>query len=1299
MELQNRIKLLWSVILILCSSLLGKTEIIINEVLASNTLTLADPTFGNYGDWVELHNAGTDTVNLLGYEIADKSDFSKKFIFSDYKMAPHSFLVVWADGDSLDINESVTYDWNGITGVAQAFHTNFKLKKSGEGVFLRNDKGTLIDSLVYDSQITDVSLSRGSTTLKWGYSGSPTPGASNGDECPQNFQFSSDVSFSHPSGYCASPINVTLSSEESSGVVYYTLDGSRPTIHDAVYSSPLAVTQNSTIRSMVIEQGKLAGRVATANYFFSKPSLSFFHITIGENDLWNEHWGIYETSRKDHQVPAKLEYFNEEGGVEFELQAGVKLFGSTIFQLAQKPFSITIHNKYGDEILEYPLFKDKRIGTYKEFVLRNGGNDFYQTMFRDGFTATLGSEMSHIQYQAYKPVAVYLNGDYWGLYNVREKMNEHYLESNYGVSPDRVDLLEEFEEKEGSLDDFNRLLNFVSSNQITEEDYQSVVKEWIDVDAFMDHIILKSYLGYSEVTVNNKAWRSHDKGKWNWLSFDMEHGFGCCGSDLSTKNTLEKYLESTLSQHPYVIFRELFKVDAFKKEFLQRYNLYLETVLSKDHVIEVIDSLSENIQSEIFPHLQRWRPTFDFSDWVEEVDALRSYAIERTPAMKSMIKDYLSKDESHQLGIQLQGKGMVQVNGVEVHAKNWSSEVFAQSELVIKAIPEAGYRFTAWNNGSSAEVLTWLPNKDSVFVANFELDPMSFGGHVVHHLIFDDTTKIYTISSDLIIQQDASLTVKKGVQIEFYDHTNLVVHGTLRMEGTQDYPISLSAQNEFWGNVYLENAQDTVEFHYVNIENAHRGYQDGESAIASFGSNLVVSHCSITNSRQPIYTQGGNVLIEHSLFHMDMVGDLINITKTNEAQVLNCEFRGNREQDTDAIDYDGVTNGVIKGNWIYGFRGYNSDGIDLGESSKNILIEDNEIYYCSDKGISVGQASTAVIKNNLITLCGMGVGVKDHGASAHVSYNTLDANKHALAAFEKNPGAGGGSIYEDHNLLTNSDGSTYLKDDKSILESHNSLAEGVKYSNPSFFDFKILESDSLIGSSLSYHENRHPKVLINEINYNPGDSCPEEEEWVEFFSVDDSIQSLSGWMFGEGGKFHEILEGDLMMTNSIAVLNKVPAVWTNNPRYNGFEYPFKLSNEGERLCLFNGKGMVVNSVFYRVEDEWPMNNSKPIGLKTEAFHNTRGQNWKSSADCSGSKGNSNNIQNFTIHPSRHQIFQVFPNPTTGVIHWEKAVDYEVFTVMGQQVESGYGNSIDFSDQTAGMYIIKTSKGITRIVRQ
>ena len=253
----------------------------------------------------------------------------------------------------------------------------------------------------------------------------------------------------------------------------------------------------------------------------------------------------------------------------------------------------------------------------------------------------------------------------------------------------------------------------------------------------------------------------------------------------------------------------------------------------------------------------------------------------------------------------------------------------------------------------------------------------------------------YYARGSVNVNSGITFSIDAGVELLMPEKGNLVVNGILQMNGSQDQPIKIIPNENSgfkeWGYIYLDSASGQSKISFVQLIGATQSKTDSGKigAISSYKSDLLIENTTILDAPFPIFTQYGNVVIQNSTLHSEETCDLINIKYAESALVENCDLRGNNSFDTDAIDYDQISSGIIRNNKIYNFYGSNSDGIDLGEGSKDILIENNLILNCSDKGISVGQASTTNIKNNIIVNCAQGVGVKDYQSFAFIDKNTF----------------------------------------------------------------------------------------------------------------------------------------------------------------------------------------------------------------------------------------------------------------------------------------------------------------------
>ena len=334
-------------------------------------------------------------------------------------------------------------------------HTNFKLKNE-ETVYLFDNTGQLIDSLL----IPIVGLNQTAGRFPDGVVEEVrlfdeiTPNASNKGE---NFSgiVDGDIEFSHTGGLYESSLDLTLSTNNPDAVIKYTTDGSNPTSTSRTYITPLSIANNLVLKAGLFADDFLPSRTYTQSYLVGTAhELPVISMVVDEQDFFSEATGIYALGFdfevdfphfganfwEDIERPIHLSFFERDGQLGFANNAGVKIFGGWSRGLDQRSLSLFFRSQYGVNVLDYSLFEQRPYSQYEAFVLRNSGNDWQNTMLRD-LTLTGLMENSNVDIQAGRPVAAYINGDYWGLYNIREKINEHYLAALHEVRTEDITCL------------------------------------------------------------------------------------------------------------------------------------------------------------------------------------------------------------------------------------------------------------------------------------------------------------------------------------------------------------------------------------------------------------------------------------------------------------------------------------------------------------------------------------------------------------------------------------------------------------------------------------------------------------------------------------------------------------------------------------------------------------------------------------------------------------------------------------------------------------------------------------------
>ena len=477
----------------------ARAQIQINELLAVNSTIAHDPDFGEFSDFAELRNNTAVPIDLSGYTLTDDPAETDKWALPTLTLQPGELLLIWTDGQDKRPGDTAFVAYKNATATMTALHAGFRLSGDGEYLGLYNPQGNLMDAITYCVQAGDVSYGRNATDpSQWLYFGEPTPGAPNSPYGSALMETPGTPVFSLPEGFYDTPQMLHLSAQEPGAVIRFTYDGTTPNAQSPVFSEDFPINLNLCIKARLYVPGKMPGKVLTKSYFiYENLQMPVLSITSNAANLYDFDFGILQNAIKDREVPATIEYFEPGTGERaFLAGVGLRVFGSSIYNLPQRPISVRFKEKYGDEILKYPLFESKPIPRYTSFLLRNGGNDFNTAYFRDGLGVHLVKGKMDIDFQDYKPCIVFINGAYNGLYELRERLDEQYIAGNHEINPDNLDYLEDsLQVVAGDAYDFQQLADFVQQNDLADSAVFAQVAARIDLNEFSNYLILRSFIG------------------------------------------------------------------------------------------------------------------------------------------------------------------------------------------------------------------------------------------------------------------------------------------------------------------------------------------------------------------------------------------------------------------------------------------------------------------------------------------------------------------------------------------------------------------------------------------------------------------------------------------------------------------------------------------------------------------------------------------------------------------------------------------------------------------------------------
>jgi len=1239
-----------------------KPGIYINEFLASNSSVNTDDLNFKHVDWIELYNAYDSIVNVGGYYLTDKkSDTTKWVIPAGTKINPDEFLIVWAD--RLDT----------------ALHTNFKLNRNKGYIALFSNKKIALDRIDYLIQEPNISSGRNRDGGKqWVYYDEPTPGFSNSKSTgTEELIYSKEPEFSLEAGFYNKKKTLLLSSQVDDAEIRYTLNGDLPQRTSKLYSGPIMIDTTAIVRAIAIEKGKLSSGTSTKTYFINvNKDLPIISIVSDTKALWDTLSGIYQNSLRSIARIANIEFFEDKNEVINQI-VSIKLSGNWARYHGQKAILVEANGKYGKETLDYRFYPDKRIYSFRSILLRAGGHpDKYNTMFKDGVGQFISQEHLKVDYQGYRPAVVYLNGEYWGIYNIREKLNANYLMDNYNLAKNQFDYLQQswLVIKSGDIEHYLLTQRFINNCDKTNPDNYAYVKTLIDVDNYINYNISEIYAANVDwPNWNIKFWREHkENAVWKWVLVDLDFGFGTGKkADFNMIEFATSPVETRETNTPKatMLFRNMLEFTEFKNEFIQRFAVSLNVVYPPERVLEIIQQFEDQRSNEMPFEIKRWADSVYASPWGKytvpksmeiwdkKIDIMREFVKKRP----DFVRNHLI-EKFHLKGMvnieTFSSGGHISINTIDLTEGNLGGLYFKGLIMRLKAIPNPGQKFLYWIvNGKQVNkrMFNFNPESNGIIEAVFIKDSQS----ELPCIISENTTLTkanspYYAKCDIEISKGAIVTIEKGVQILMEKHRSIIVKGGLICKGTSIEPISIrpnpNTETTEWGALCIDNATSRIELTHINLSGG-TWYDDKpkyKATITSLNSEVSLNYVTVESSHFPFYSEYGTVSIRNSRLTSSKTCDLINVKYATNALVENCDLPGNDYPDTDAIDYDGIDNGVIKGNNIYGFFGTNSDAIDIGEASSDILIEGNRILNMTDKGISIGQGSSAIIRNNLIVSCNMGVGIKDSGSYAFIDQNTFYGNKYGVAAFEKNQNAGGGTADVINCIFSKSVKKPLLVDSLSKIKVSYSLSDTKRlkgkgkgnmnfdplFNNNQTLDFRLKDKSPALnagdnnqdlGADIYIVKQNAPDIVINEINFSP----PGNKgliAWIELYNNSNADVDLTGWTIKNDNFYTYPLPQNIILKKGeylILTNNLIGFLWfypqIKNVRRN---LNLSLFSKGDALILYNADMNLIDYINFKNIAGWPADVKKHgVGLKLESSDNEK--NWIIESFKSGSPGMKN----------------------------------------------------------------------------
>ncbi len=669
----------------------GTGDVILSEALNANYSYLKQPD-DSYPDWIEVHNRTDHAISLAGYALSNNAKNPAKWVFPDITLDAGEYLAVLATGK----NVSDAQKKNNL-------ETNFRLSGDGAVVLLFSPEGEILDKLQIGRGHVDTSYGRTGTDLM--YYETPTPNAANSAGVAG---YATTPALSLVSG-CYDGAQ-TLSIDVPAGcTVTYTTDGSEPSSASAQYTGPLTIAKTAVIRARSFSGSLLGSDIATASYIIytgentvqshRHNNIAVMSLVTDPKNLWDPQTGIYVVGSKvagvapdeDENAYVLKEGMNADyatssnfwqswekavhfdlidatGASEYSSDGVIRIFGAFSRGKEQKGFSLIARSGYGPTMFDHAFFENRDIDSYQSVILRASAQDATYSRIRDIVVTSLLedgdlglSPLSDIYVQAYRQLVVYINGEYWGVYNLREKISKYFIAAHYGVADvNTIDILmgngnEKCVIAGNGWKDYTDMVKWADEHDLSQQANYDYICSLMDVENYAAYCAAEIAVGNTD-TGNIKYWRSTElDNKWRWLYYDFCWAMN--RNDDSADEYSSGYRRDFFARyfHPEghgsgkntstKLSRALLKNASFRALFLQKLAIMLNEVYTPEKIVARVDLCQSYIAEEMVYDVDLWN-SIGYTSWQQHCDNIRAYANNYQNYCLKYVQAYFSLSDS-----------------------------------------------------------------------------------------------------------------------------------------------------------------------------------------------------------------------------------------------------------------------------------------------------------------------------------------------------------------------------------------------------------------------------------------------------------------------------------------------------------------------------------------------------------------------------------------------------------------------------------------------------------------------------
>ena len=745
--------------MMIAASTTAKAQLVINELMQSNVEYMMDDIKEFPDSWVELYNKGTEAVNLKDYKISNKNKLKKAWQLPDMTVEPNGFVVIFCDKEGKEDNR---------------LHADFRLEsgKDGNLYLFKDGDDNPIDMLEGMAKMPAPDVAYGRKTDggdEWGYQLTPSAGKPNtGDVCDAKHILGAPI-FSEPgrvtSGKGAISLELSLPEGAPEGAfITYTTNGSEPTASDKKYTQAISITKTTAIRAKVFCEGWLSPMSTAQSYIFHPRAMTVPIFSVQTNDKYlnDASLGLFanNNSKEDKKLhdwrrPVNIEFFpSEDENSAFNQIAETRIQGGASRANALKSMVFYANKRFDPDHkrFSYEFFPDQKPGIteFKSFSLRDGGNDFGDMYFRDLIIQRTMASHVDLDWQAGHTAVLYINGEYMGMLNIRERSNEDNIYSNYDgledldvveIGHEKINNNDMFEEefKEGTADFYEQFKAFYSEKGHSMEEYE----QWIDVNEYLNVIAMNFFYGNIDFPGNNLVfWRPNDDAvdcplpkRWRVIVKDTDFGLGLYGRrpDFNTIDLLynpQNHQDSNwaFTEPATRLLKNMLEDPDILKLFINKCCLFMGDFMNGKGTGEIIDLIKDEAMEEFVAHRDKFNPGWGWwavdnrSDIENKFAEAKRWAENRPNNFYRFIGDQWYLGKAIPVTINKGNSDKVEsvtVNDYKLSKGVFDGKLFPSTELYISSMASGDNSIVGWR-------VIYNPSTDNEEIEVFDGNDVTF---------------------------------------------------------------------------------------------------------------------------------------------------------------------------------------------------------------------------------------------------------------------------------------------------------------------------------------------------------------------------------------------------------------------------------------------------------------------------------------------------------------------------------------------------------------------------------------------